>query len=69
MEENKFDTLQQKPIYDVKNSLHSINRNLNQMKTDIVCIKSDLSIIKDYIRLKEKEKDHEVALKGGWWFG
>jgi len=67
MEENKFDTLQQKPIYDVKNSLHTINRNLNQMKTDIVCIKSDLSIIKDYIRLKEKEKDE--ALKGGWWFG
>lgn len=59
----------QKPIDDVKNTLHSINRMNNQIKTDVICIKADLSIIKDYIRKKEKEeREKEEALKGGWWF-
>ena len=59
----------QKPIEDVKNTLHSMNRNINQMKTDVICIKADLSIIKDYIRKKEQEeKEREESLKGGWWF-
>lgn len=58
-----------KPIEDVKNTLHGINRNINQMKTDVICIKADLSIIKDYIRKKEQEeKKQEESLKGGWFF-
>jgi hypothetical protein len=58
-----------KPIEDVKNTLHSINRNMNQLKTDVVCIKADLSIIKDYIRKKEQEeKEKEESLKVGWFF-
>jgi hypothetical protein len=59
----------QKPIDEVKNTLHSINRNMNQLKTDVICIKADLSIIKDFIRKKEQEeKEKEESLKGGWWF-
>tara|TARA_S200002703_G_scaffold51563_1_gene44782 strand:+ start:10113 stop:10328 length:216 start_codon:yes stop_codon:yes gene_type:complete len=69
MTENKIVT---KPIDDVRNTLHSINRNINQLKTDVICIKSDLSIIKDYIRKIEKEEkekiEREEALKNGWWF-
>ncbi len=58
-----------KPIEDVKNTLHSINRNLNQLKTDVVCIKAEISIIKDYIRRKEKEeREKEESLKSGWFF-
>ena len=55
---------QVKPIEDVKNTQHTINRNLNQIKTDIICIKADISIIKDYINLQKKE---EEISKGWFW--
>jgi len=54
-----------KPIEDVKNTQHSINRTLNQIKTDIICIKADISIIKDYINL-QKKKEEEIS-KGWFW--
>jgi len=56
---------QLKPIEDVKNTQHSINRTLNQIKTDIICIKADISIIKDYINL-QKKKEEEIS-KGWFW--
>lgn len=56
---------QVKPIEDVKNTQHSINRTLNQIKTDIICIKADISIIKDYINL-QKKKEEEIS-KGWFW--
>jgi uncharacterized protein (UPF0335 family) len=55
-----------KPIEDVKNTQHTINRNLNQIKTDIICIKADISIIKDYIKL-QKKKEEEISK--GWFWG
>ena len=58
-----------KPIEDVKNTVHSINRNINAIKLDIISMKSDLSIIKDYIRQREneKEKEKEQVSEGWWW--
>lgn len=54
-----------KPIIDIKNDLHTITRNINQLKTDIICIKADISIIKDYIH--EKKKKEEEISKGWIW--
>jgi hypothetical protein len=59
---NPFQT---KPIESVKNDLHTINRNLNQLKTDVICIKSDLSIIREIIKKKEA-KENEIS-KGWLW--
>ena len=59
-EHNPF---QPKPIVDVKNSLHSINKLMNEMKVDVICIKSELKEIKEII--KEKEKIEKMS--GGWW--
>lgn len=58
-------SLTPKPIEDVKNTLHSINSNMNKLKTDLICIKADISIIKDYIREKQKE---EKEIQKGWFF-
>lgn len=57
--------LEVKPIVDVKNTLHTISRNINQLKTEIICIKSDISIIKDYINLQKKK---EEQISKGWWY-
>lgn len=54
-----------KPIVDIKNELHVITRNINQLKTDIICIKADISIIKDYINL-QKNKDEEISKRWIW---
>jgi archaellum component FlaC len=54
-----------KPIIDVKNTLHTISRNINQLKTEIICIKADISILKDYINL-QKKKEQEISK--GWFF-
>tara|TARA_R110000787_G_scaffold116663_1_gene226956 strand:+ start:258 stop:449 length:192 start_codon:yes stop_codon:yes gene_type:complete len=59
-EEDPFRT---KPIVDVKNNLHSINKMLNEMKVDFICIKSELNEIKEII----KEKQKTEKLSGGWW--
>lgn len=59
---NPFET---KPIEKVKNDVHQINQNINKMKTDVISIKADISIIKDYI--KEKEKQKEEISKGWLW--
>ncbi len=59
------DPIEVKPIIDVKNTLHTISRNINQLKTDIICIKSEISIIKDYIN-SQKKKEEEIS-KGWIW--
>lgn len=59
---NPFET---KPIEKVKNEVHQINQNINKMKTDLISIRADISIIKDYI--KEKEKQKEEISKGWLW--
>lgn len=60
---NPFET---KPIEKVKNDVHQINQNINKMKTDVISIKADISIIKDYIKKKEQEKEE---ISKGWLWG
>ena len=54
-----------KPIEEVLNELHTIKRILNELKINIVCIDSDIKIIKD--KMKEQEKAKEEISKG-WLF-
>ena len=56
-----------KPIVDVKNTLHSMNRMLNEMKVDVICIKSDLKEIKELLDKKEKDYKHKESIKSGWF--
>tara|TARA_R100000773_G_scaffold13131_1_gene12085 strand:- start:532 stop:729 length:198 start_codon:yes stop_codon:yes gene_type:complete len=55
----------EKPIEKVKNEVHVINQSINKMKTDLISIKADISIIKDYI--KQKEAKEEEISKGWFW--
>lgn len=57
---NPFET---KPIEKVKNDVHQINQNINKIKTDLIGLRADISIIKDYIKKKESE---EIS-KGWLW--
>lgn len=59
---NPFET---KPIEKVKNDVYQINQTLNKLKTDLISIKADISIIKDFIQL-QKKKDEEISK--GWFF-
>ena len=58
---------QVKPIVDVKNTLHSMNRMLNEMKVDVICIKSEIKEIKEIIEQKEKDYKHKENIKSGWF--
>lgn len=58
---------QVKPIVDVKNTLHAMNRMLNEMKVDVICIKSDLKEIKELLDKKEKDYKHKESIKSGWF--
>ena len=57
---SRFET---KPIEKVKNDIHQINQNINKIKTDLIGLRADISIIKDYIKKKESE---EIS-KGWLW--
>lgn len=63
-----------KPIDDIKNTLHSINRNINQLKIEVICIKSELLLMKEYVstatsvnKLEKKDEDKNDEANG-WWF-
>tara|TARA_R110000803_G_scaffold25728_2_gene61423 strand:- start:535 stop:726 length:192 start_codon:yes stop_codon:yes gene_type:complete len=58
------DRIDPKPIVNVMNDLHSINRTMNQLKVDILCIKSDIALLKELIIEKEK-KQKEISK--GWY--
>lgn len=62
-DENPF---QLKPIDAVKNDIHSINRKLNEMKIDVICIKSEINEIKELIK-ERKEYEQKTNIKSGWW--
>ena len=55
--------LETKPIEKVKNDIHQINQTMNKIKTDMITIRADISIIKDYIKKKEAED-----ISKGWFF-
>lgn len=59
---NPFET---KPIEKVKNEIHQINQNINKIKTDLISMRADISIIKDYIN-SSKKKEEEIS-KGWLW--
>ncbi len=59
---NPFET---KPIEKVKNEIHIINQNINKIKVDLISIRADISLIKDYIKKQEK-KEEEIS-KGWIW--
>tara|TARA_R110000764_G_C10879809_1_gene368915 strand:+ start:442 stop:633 length:192 start_codon:yes stop_codon:yes gene_type:complete len=58
------DRIDPKPIVNVMNDLHSINRTMNQLKVDVLCIKSDIALLKELIIEKEK-KQKEISK--GWY--
>ena len=49
---NPFET---KPIEKVKNEVHVINQNINKIKTDLISMRADISIIKDFIKQKTRK--------------
>mgnify|MGYP003148700673 CR=1 FL=1 len=65
-----------KPIDRVNENLHSINLNLNQMKIEMQYIKSDILLIKQHFKNKEKEKiekqikeeEEKDQISKGWFF-
>lgn len=64
--ENDFG--KQKPIDKVNINLLAINSLLNQLKIDMVCIKSEISQIKDFIKEKEKQQEFVKVEKSKGWF-
>ena len=61
-----------KPIDLVNDNLRSITNILNEVKIDIVCIKSDLMFIKERLKeINENEKlkiKNEAEISKGWLF-
>jgi len=57
--------LKPKPIEEVLNELHTIKRILNELKINIVCIDSEIKIIKENLKNKEKPKEE---ISKGWLF-
>lgn len=62
------ETFEIKPIDKVNQNLLSINQLLNQMKIDMVCIKSEIAQIKDFIKEKEKQQEFVKVEKSKGWF-
>lgn len=52
--------IKDKPINSVLNQIDFIRKDINKIKTEVICIKADLSIIKDYINNKQETE------KQGW---
>ena len=61
-----------KPIDLVNETLRSTNNILNEVKIDIICIKSDLMFIKEKLKeINENEKlklQKEAEISKGWLF-
>ncbi len=55
-----------KPIEKVKNEIHIINQNINTIKVDLIRMKSDISIIKDYINQHHNNSKKEEEISKGW---
>ena len=62
---NPFET---KPIEKVKNEVHSINQNINKIKTDLITIRADMSIIKDFIKERERINEENKNISAGWFW-
>ncbi len=62
---NPFET---KPIDKVKNDLHEVNRNITKIKTDLISIRADMSLIKDYLKIKQKKDEENKEISTGWFW-
>ena len=62
---NPFET---KPIEKVKNEVHEINRNINKIKTDLISMRADISIIKDFIKERERIDEENKDISTGWFW-
>ncbi len=62
---NPFET---KPIDKVKNDVHEINRDMTKMKVDLISIRADISIIKDFIKQREKLNEENKDISTGWFW-
>jgi uncharacterized protein (UPF0335 family) len=60
---NPFET---KPIEKVKNEIHQINQNIHKIKTDLISMRADISIIKDYINSSKKKRKKKKFQKVGF---
>ena len=64
---NPFET---KPIEKVKNEIHQINQNIHKIKTDLISMRADISIIKDYINSSKKKEEQvqQTEISKGWFW-
>lgn len=61
--------IETKPIDKVNNNLHSINQILNQLKIEMLCIKSEILQIKEFIKQLEKPEEFiKVEESKGWFY-
>ncbi len=60
--------IESKPIDKVNNNLHSINQILNQLKIEMLCIKSEILQIKEFIKELEKPEEFIKVEKSKGWF-
>lgn len=64
-----MDKIESKPIDKVNINLLSINQILNQLKIDIVCIKSEILQIKEFIKENQKKEEYiKVENSKGWFY-
>jgi len=62
---NPFET---KPIDKVRHDVHEINRDMTKMKVDLISIRADISIIKDFIKQREKLNEENKDISTGWFW-
>ena len=60
--------IESKPIDKVNNNLHSINQILNQLKIEMLCIKSEILQIKEFVKELEKTEEFIKVEKSKGWF-
>ena len=60
--------IESKPIDKVNNNLHSINQILNQLRIEMLCIKSEILQIKEFVKELEKTEEFIKVEKSKGWF-
>ena len=63
-----MDKIESKPIDKVNINLLSINQILNQLKLEIVCVKSEILQIKEFIKQMEKKEEFVKVEASKSWF-
>jgi len=59
---------QPKPIDKINNDLHVINRTLNKVNTDLMCIKSETLQIKNILKEINDKIEVKEEITKGWWY-